>query len=334
VICGLAHTYLFLPREYSLAVESRIDVVVLLAFAMVSGLLVIVSHSQQIYQQRLAVEAEERRRAEERIRRLNTELEQRVRERTRELEEANRELEAFSYSVSHDLRAPLRHIAGFNEMLLKRIGGVEAGLDETSRRYVGIINDAVGRAGALVDDLLAFSRMGRADLMETRVDSNVLVNELVREYEEETSERAIEWRIGDLPDVHADPAMLRLVWRNLIGNAVKYSRHARPAVIEIGAGTREEFAHTAEEVEGVGADSIIFFIRDNGVGFDMKYSDKLFGVFQRLHRTDEFEGTGIGLANVRRIIQRHGGRTWAQASPGKGATFYFSLPAHRERTEA
>jgi signal transduction histidine kinase len=333
VLSGLALVYLFLPNRNSFAIPTTHEAIVALAFIMVAAMLLGLSHSQRRWRERLEHEAAVRREAEKRVRDLNEVLEIRVRERTHQLEEVNRELEAFSYSVSHDLRAPLRHIAGFNEMLIKRIGGAESGLDETSRRYVGVINDAVGRAGALVDDLLAFSRMGRADLLETQVNTRAMVDEILREFESDTRERDIQWKIGNLPDVHADPAMLRLVWRNLIGNAVKYSRPARPPEIEIGTLVEGEHLERAGEQTGESQPSVIFFVGDNGVGFDMKYSDKLFGVFQRLHRSDEFEGTGIGLANVRRIIQRHGGRTWAQASLGNGATFYFSLPAHRERTE-
>jgi signal transduction histidine kinase len=320
----VVHGYLFVPHYNSLRFESAIEFLTVIAFAIAASMITIVAWAHAQRGQRLAAEAAERRRAEEEVRALNRELEQRVRERTRQLEEANRELESFSYSVSHDLRAPLRHIAGFTDMMEKRIGPA---LDETSKRYMAVVMDAVARAGSLVDDLLAFSRMARADLMETQVDIAILVQEIVREFEDETGQRQITWKISpELPTVHADPSMLRQVWRNLISNAVKYSRQSAQPAIEIGANP---------DHPGVdGHEDVVFYVRDNGVGFDMKYADKLFGVFQRLHRSDEFEGTGIGLANVRRIIQRHGGRAWAKAAPGQGATFYFSLPAHRERTRA
>ena len=226
------------------------------------------------------------------------------------LEAANKELESFSYSVSHDLRAPLRHIDGFAG-LLQRTSTPK--LDEKELRYLTLITESAKRLGRLIDDLLEFSRMGRAELRQERVDMNALVQAALRDVEHDAQGRLIEWRIGSLPAVQGDASLLRQVWANLLSNAVKYSRPRSPAVIEVGC----EQAHPTESR---------FFVRDNGVGFEMKYADHLFGVFQRLHRPEDFEGTGIGLANVRRIIARHGGRTWAEGQPDAGATVWFALP--------
>jgi signal transduction histidine kinase len=247
---------------------------------------------------------------EQEIRMLNQELEQRVRDRTIQLEAANKELEAFAYSVSHDLRAPLRHIDGFMELLEK---SVETALDEQSRRYMEIISDSAKKMGLLIDDLLSFSRMGRNAMSIHPLALEPLVRDVIAELEPDAADRTIDWRIGDLPTVEGDASMLRIVMGNLIANALKYTRPRQQARIEIGSQPEQDY------------ESVIF-VRDNGVGFDMTYAHKLFGVFQRLHRADEFEGTGIGLANVRRIIDRHGGRTWAEGKPDQGAAFFFSLP--------
>ena len=236
---------------------------------------------------------------------------QAVQAANQQLRAANEELEAFSYSVSHDLRAPLRHIDGFAQLLAKHAG---AALDDKGRRYLTTIADSAKRLGLLIDELLVFSRMGRTEMRQTEVDCATLVAEVRRGLEPEMQGRPIDWRLGALPAVRADPAMLRQVWVNLLGNAVKYTRRQPAACIEV--------FHQAN-----GSREHVFGVRDNGAGFDMKYAAKLFGVFQRLHNESEFEGTGVGLANVRRIVQRHGGRTWAEGRVGDGATFYFSLPA-------
>ena len=247
--------------------------------------------------------------AEAEIRRLNEHLEERIEQRTAQLQVANKELEAFSYSVSHDLRAPLRHVQGYVEMLNR---ATEGQLTDKARRYLKIINEAAVEMGQLIDELLEFSRMGRAEMTEGRVALGELVKETVARLETATRGRDIVWKIAPLPVVTGDAAMLRQVFANLIGNAVKYSRQRTPAIIEIGAID-----------EGPG--SVTVFVRDNGAGFDMKYANKLFGVFQRLHRAEEFEGTGIGLAIVQRIVARHRGRVWAEAAINAGATFFFTL---------
>jgi len=235
--------------------------------------------------------------------------------RSEQLEAANNELEAFSYSVSHDLRAPLRHIDGFATLLRKQA----ATLDETGRRYLATISESVRKMGRLIDDLLLFTRMDRVDLRMTSVNLNQLVQEVRQALTPDQQGRAIAWEIGPLPEVQGDPAMLRQVFANLLDNAVKYTRTREQARIEI-------------ECMGGHPDGreVVVRVRDNGVGFDMQYAHKLFGVFQRLHNTSEFEGTGVGLASIRRIIQRHGGRTWAEGEIGKGATFYLTLPERKD----
>ncbi len=252
------------------------------------------------------VDITERKHGEEKIRQLNRNLQ----ERAAALEVANKELEAFAYTVSHDLRAPLRHIDGFVELLQKRAA---AALDEQSRHYMDNICQAALRMAALIEDLLSFSRAGRSQMSSLPVDLAELTREVIHEFDAETGSRNMDWRVGDLPVVTGDRAMLRMVLVNLVSNALKFTRTRPQTVIEIGS------------MPGQASEAVIF-VRDNGVGFDMAYADKLFGVFQRLHRAEQFEGTGIGLASVRRIIARQGGRTWAQGQPDRGATFFFALP--------
>ena len=256
----------------------------------------------------------ERQRTQEKIKKLNAELEQHVLERTAELTAVNKELEAFTYSVSHDLRAPLRHLMSFAELLRK---DAASGVSDKARRHLNFISESAERMGNLIDDLLAFSRSGRTDLLREPVSLDALVKDVIGGLDADTQRRRICWDIGPLPVVHADPALLRGVLANLINNALKFTRGRMEARVQIGCD------HNDGEM--------VFFIRDNGVGFDMKYVDKLFGVFQRLHSLDQFEGNGIGLANVRRVISRHGGRTWAEGAVNAGATFYFSLPQSTER---
>jgi chemotaxis family two-component system sensor kinase Cph1 len=232
-----------------------------------------------------------------------------------ELGRVNKELEAFSYTVSHDLRAPMRHISGYIDLVLEIEG---ATLSERARRYLAHVKDASAYSGRLVDGLLDFSRMGRSALKRTRVDTAMLAAELVREFARQDAGHAIEWSVApDLPVLDADPLLIQLALRNLIANAVKYSREREPAHIRIEA---------RRDAHGEG-----LAVVDDGVGFDMKYVGKLFGVFQRLHQSDEFEGTGIGLASVRRIVERHGGRVHAEGALGRGATFGFTLPRQEEK---
>ncbi len=249
-----------------------------------------------------------------RLRTENKELERCVRERTAELESANKELEAFSYSVSHDLRAPLRHIDGFAGLLQEDASST---LSDAGRRHVATISEAAKNMSKLIDDLLAFARMGRAELHRTRVAMSALVAEVLQEMAPDAQGRNVAWGIAPLPEVWGDRALLKQVWANLLGNALKYTRQREKAEIKVGCQPK------AGELE--------FHISDNGAGFDMKYAARLFGVFQRLHREEDFEGTGVGLANVRQIITRHGGRTWAEGAVDRGATFYFSLPTQENR---
>jgi light-regulated signal transduction histidine kinase (bacteriophytochrome) len=250
-------------------------------------------------------EVSDRRRAEEEVQKLNRTLEQRA----GLLEAANKELETFSYSISHDLRAPLRHILGFATMLHDDAGST---LSEKPRQHLEKIKESATRMSSLIDDLLYFSRFAHVELNKESVDLSAVVDRVIRDNEPELKGRNVVWKRVQLPRAWGDTALLRQVMTNLLSNALKYSRQSDPAEIEIG-------------IQESGPRETVFFVRDNGVGFDCRYADKLFGVFQRLHKASEFEGTGIGLASVRRIIARHGGKTWADSKVGQGATFYFSL---------
>jgi PAS domain S-box-containing protein len=258
----------------------------------------------------LAIEdVTEKRQAQEERRRMHQELEERVRCRTAELETANRELEAFAYSVSHDLRAPLRALDGYARILLDDHA---AALPPDVQELAGDIRRNAQKMGQLIDDLLTFSRLSRQALRKRRVVPAALVQDILDDLAQERDARQIDVLVGELPACHADPALLRCVWANLLGNAFKYTRKRDRARVEVGCLNRD----------GQG----VYFVRDNGAGFDMRYAGKLFGVFQRLHKAIDYEGTGVGLAIVHRVVTRHGGRVWAEAAVNQGATFYFTLP--------
>ncbi len=266
-----------------------------------------------IAREKLHQEIGERSRIAAEIAKLNMALEQ----RNEDLIAANSDLEAFGHSVSHDLRMPLRHIHAYISMLED---SATSKLSDEERRQFKVIRDAARRMGQLIDDLLAFSRIGRVEVSKGRIDTRAIVQQLIAEMQTDIKDRRILWSIGPLPSVSGDVNLMRQVWANLLANAVKYTRPREEARIEVGAVTQD--------------DEVIFNVSDNGVGFDPAYADRLFGVFQRLHSEKEFEGTGVGLANVRRIVQRHGGRTWAEAKPDAGASFYFSLPLRKAELES
>ena len=295
--------HLLLPNM-SLA-ESNIITVLFSSVVATTGAYFVLRNRQFLLEQTLK-EIAERKRAEAEIKALNKDLEFHV----IQLESANKELESFSYSVSHDLRAPLRHISGYVELLLKN---ASSALDEKSLRYLTTISESAKRMGLLIDDLLTFSRIGRVEMQKTVFSLEQLVEEVVGDLEHETNGREIVWERGPLPDVYGDRSLMKLVFLNLIANAIKFTAPRKQAKIQIGTASG-------------GDDETVVFVRDNGVGFNMKYADKLFGVFQRLHAADQFEGTGIGLANVQRIIHRHGGKTWAEGEVDGGAAFYVSIP--------
>jgi signal transduction histidine kinase len=268
----------------------------------------------QAQDQAIRSDINKRKLVEEEIRQLNTELEDRVARRTAELEVANKELEAFSYSVSHDLRAPLRAMDGFSQAVIEDYGPQ---LPAEGQRYLQTIRAGAQRMGLLIDDLLTFSRLSRLPLRKQPVDMAKLVRDTVSELDSERSGRQVEMHVGELPSSHGDSALLKQVWVNLLSNALKYTRKRTPAIVEIGCARDNGEA--------------VYFVRDNGTGFDMQYSHKLFGVFQRLHRADEFEGTGVGLAIVQRVVHRHGGRVWSEAAIDRGATFYFTLEGENNK---
>ena len=317
LLSSLAFNYFYTEPLYSFYV-ARVDIPYLTLFMLFASLLTWFSTVRRRVEQellhsndRLVSEVAERTRQAAlleqtalEIRTLNQDLEA----RSRELEASNKELEAFAYSISHDLRAPLRHMVGYAELLQRHESAL---VDDTGRSYMMSILEAARRMGTLIDDLLAFSRIGRAEPQNTTVNLEQVLKEALSEVRQDTEGRNIVWRIGALPAVYGDRSMLRLALVNLLSNAVKFTRTRSQAEIEIGA------------TDGVG-DEVVVFIRDNGVGFNQKYVHKLFGVFQRLHRQEAFEGTGIGLATVQRIINRHGGKVWAEGLKDEGAVFYFS----------
>ena len=297
VLCSLAFDYFFVPPLHTLYIAPS----ELPYFGIFALFTVLVSWFARI-----------RRRVEENLRNARDELESlnhELAKRSAALEASNKELEAFAYFISHDLRAPLCHVVTFAELLRS---SAAPHLNEKSRRYLTVVLEEANRMGSLIDDLLAFSRMSQAEAHYSTISLQQIVQEAVAEACQDADGRNIVWRVDALPEWHGDRSMLRLVVINLISNAVKFTRTRSEPEIEIGCSERKK-------------DHVVLFVRDNGVGFDMKYSNKLCGVFQRLHPQEAFEGTGIGLATVQRIVDRHGGRVWAEDKVEGGATFYFSL---------
>ena len=259
----------------------------------------------------------ERERSEAAVRAAKETLEQRVAERTSELAAVNAELEAFTYSVSHDLRAPIRQIDGFSRLLIEQF---ESSLDPKAQHYLNRIRTSTQHMGRLVDDLLRLAQLGRQAMRARAASLDEMVEGVIADVQVDAPDREIEWQVAPLPTLECDPGLMKVVLTNLLSNAVKYTRRKRPAVIEIGQTSRN--GHP------------VVYVRDNGVGFDMRFADRLFGVFQRLHRADEFEGTGVGLATVQRIIHKHGGEIWAEGHPDNGAAFYFTVSASDTRAGA
>jgi signal transduction histidine kinase len=274
------------------------------------------THELKLAKSGLELELTEGKRLQKCLEEVNETLEEKVKERTIQLQATNKELESFSYSVSHDLRAPLRHMVGFVELLNK---GLPESLDEKSQHYLKVISDAANEMGNLIDNLLSFSRMGKIEILKEKVSIVEILKDVVETFKTEINERDVEIILDEFPYVKGDKNMLKLVFTNLISNALKFTRNKISAKIEIGS-----------KIDSSNINNVIFYIKDNGAGFDMKYKDKLFGIFQRLHRKDEFDGTGVGLANVQRIIQRHGGTIWAESVVNEGATFYFTLSKFME----
>jgi signal transduction histidine kinase len=311
VLSAACFEYFFSPPVYSFVVSKQElpSFFVFIAWAVLIASFAGIRHRVEDdlgnARDNLKVEVEQRKLRENEIRRLNHELA----DRAAQLEASNKELESFAYSVSHDLRAPVRHTVGYSELLQKQAA---SSLDDKSQRYINTIIESAKKMGTLIDDLLAFSRIGRAETKTTLVNLEQLVKEVIREIGPDTRDREVAWKTGALPVCYGDRSMLKLVLVNLLSNAVKFTRTRTRAEIEIGSADGEN-----QEVE--------VFVRDNGAGFDMQYANKLFGVFQRLHLAEDFEGTGIGLATVQRIIHRHGGKVRAEGAVNQGATFYFSL---------
>ena len=315
LLSSVSFDYFFIEPRYSLGISVR-DLPYFVIFVVWAAIVASFSEVRRRIEDNLRhtrdnlqIEVEQRRHREDEIRKLNQELNRRA----AELEATNKELESFAYSVSHDLRAPLRHMAGYSELLQRQTQSL---LDEKGERFMRTILDSAKRMGNLIDDLLAFSRIGRAETKKTEVDLGHLVKDVVDEIGHDTKGRDSVWKVGALPVCYGDRSMLRLVVTNLVSNAVKFTHMRTPAEIEIGCVDRNK-----KEFE--------VFVKDNGAGFDMRYVDKLFGVFQRLHLSEQFEGNGIGLATAQRIIHRHGGQIRGEGAVDQGATFYFSLPADR-----